>query len=37
MARIAESSRDGDARTFVPALWATLEMRQLEPQDAAGA
>lgn len=35
--RIAESSRDGDARTFVPALWATLEMRQREPQDGAGA
>jgi transcriptional regulator with XRE-family HTH domain len=35
--RIAESSRDGDARTFVPALWATLEVRQREPQDAAGA
>ncbi len=31
--RIAEASRDGDARTFAPALWATLEMRQREPQE----
>jgi hypothetical protein len=35
--RIAESSRDRDTRTFVPALWATLEMRQREPQDASPA
>jgi transcriptional regulator with XRE-family HTH domain len=31
--RIAESSTGPDARTFVPALWATLEMRQRQPQD----
>jgi transcriptional regulator with XRE-family HTH domain len=28
--RIAESSPDRDARMFVPALWATLEMQQRE-------
>jgi transcriptional regulator with XRE-family HTH domain len=33
--RIAEASTGRDARTFVPALWATLEMRQRWAQDAA--
>ncbi len=32
--RIAEASPDPDARAFVPALWATLEMRRRQPQDA---
>ena len=32
--RLAESSPDAAARSYVPALWATLEMRQREPQDA---
>ncbi len=32
--RIAEASTGPDARTFVPALWATLEMRQRWAQDA---
>jgi transcriptional regulator with XRE-family HTH domain len=31
--RIAESSPDPDARMFVSALWATLEMRQRKAQD----
>jgi transcriptional regulator with XRE-family HTH domain len=31
--RIAEASTGPDARTFVPALWATLELRQRWAQD----
>jgi len=32
--RIAEASTGPDGRTFVPALWATLETRQRWAQDA---
>jgi transcriptional regulator with XRE-family HTH domain len=32
--RLAESSPDAGARSYVPALWATLEMRQREPRGA---
>lgn len=35
--RIAESSLDADARTFTPALWATLEMQHRKRERAARA
>ncbi|MCW3019125.1 MAG: hypothetical protein JWN10_1433 [Solirubrobacterales bacterium] len=34
--RIAEASTGPDGRTFVPALWATLETQQRWAQDAVG-
>jgi hypothetical protein len=35
--RIAEASTGPDGRTFVPALWATLETQQRRAEDAARA
>jgi hypothetical protein len=35
--RIAEASRDPDARVNRPALWATLDMHQRQSQNVAAA